>query len=331
MEKKVYKLKKPVKLFILFIILFTIGAYFGNKYYQDYLYKHSNTYYLLELGYSESDVNILTSKLSEDEQKNIIDRGYNEFIPSFVNEKYFMFKNLDKYLDQVVTKDEDFFNYVGVDGYDYSNIVAIVNVHQDETQYTGDYKTNIDDNYALLVNKHYYLGDYTPDDLVNIEWKYRYGGENDIYQIRSDVYNAFIEMWNAAYSDGIYLLILSGYRSYADQEKEYNYYYNLRGTTYADSIAAHPGYSEHQTGLALDIYSKECSSQNDFENSNTYKWLIDNSYKYGFILRYPKGKEKITGYNYESWHFRYVGKELAEKVHDLGLTYDEYYAYYLEK
>jgi len=81
----------------------------------------------------------------------------------------------------------------------------------------------------------------------------------------------------------------------------------------------------------LDIYSKECQTQSGFKDSKTYAWLIKNAHKYGFILRYPEGQQKLTGYNYESWHYRYVGVELATKVYEEGITYDEYYAYYLEK
>ena len=78
------------------------------------------------------------------------------------------------------------------------------------------------------------------------------------------------------------------------------------------------------------MYSKTCSQANLFKDTEAYKWLLNNSYKYGFILRYPDGKNKLTGYNFESWHYRYVGVELAEKVYNSGLTYDEYYAFYLD-
>jgi D-alanyl-D-alanine carboxypeptidase len=137
-------------------------------------------------------------------------------------------------------------------------------------------------------------------------------------------------MWTDAKAEGLYLLVDSAYRSYDKQQQVYKQYENQKGTKYADSIAARPGFSEHQTGLVLDIYSKECYDQAKFKDSKTYAWLIANSYKYGFILRYPEGKDNLTGYKYESWHYRYLGKELARKVFDSGLTYDEYYAYYIE-
>ena len=326
--KKVYKLKTGVKVFFVILVLACLGAYFGITKYQEYLYTKTNEYALLNLGYTEEETKLIEEKLNEEEQKKIIELGYDEFITNFLNTKYFMFKNLEGYLDQVITKDEDFFKYHGTEGYDYEKIVSLVNVHRNINYYEADLKTDFSKGYGILANKYYSLGeDYEPDDLVNVDIKYYYGEPK---KIRSEAYNAFIEMWNAAYEDGIYLILISGYRSAAHQKEVYDAYQADKGTKYADSIAARTGYSEHQTGLALDIYSKECTSQAKFHESKSYEWLINNSYKFGFILRYPKDKQNITGYNYESWHYRYLGKDLAKKVYDSGLTFDEYYAYYME-
>lgn len=326
--KKVYKLKTGVKVFFVILVLACLGAHFGITKYQEYLYTKTNEYALLNLGYTEEETKLIEEKLNEEEQKKIIELGYDEFIPNFLNTKYFMFKNLEGYLDQVITKDEDFFKYHGTEGYDYEKIVSLVNVHRNINYYEADLKTDFSKGYGILANKYYSLGeDYEPDDLVNVDIKYYYGEPK---KIRSEAYDAFIEMWNAAYEDGIYLILISGYRSAAHQKEVYDAYQADKGTKYADSIAARTGYSEHQTGLALDIYSKECTSQAKFHESKSYEWLINNSYKFGFILRYPKDKQNITGYNYESWHYRYLGKDLAKKVYDSGLTFDEYYAYYME-
>ena len=326
--KKVYKLKTGVKVFFVILVLVCLGAYFGITKYQEYLYTKTNEYALLNLGYTEEETKLIEEKLNEEEQKKIIELGYDEFIPNFLNTKYFMFKNLEGYLDQVITKDEDFFKYHGTEGYDYEKIVSLVNVHRNINYYEADLKTDFSKGYGILANKYYSLGeDYEPEDLVNVDIKYYYGEPK---KIRSEAYDAFIEMWNAAYEDGIYLILISGYRSAAHQKEVYDAYQADKGTKYADSIAARTGYSEHQTGLALDIYSKECTSQAKFHESKSYEWLINNSYKFGFILRYPKDKQNITGYNYESWHYRYLGKDLAKKVYDSGLTFDEYYAYYME-
>ena len=116
---------------------------------------------------------------------------------------------------------------------------------------------------------------------------------------------------------------MSTYRSYEYQVDLYNRYVKTDGKEAADTYSGRPGNSEHQTGLAMDIANKNgFISKGDKE----YDWLVNNSYKYGFILRYPKGSETITGYMYEEWHYRYLGKEAAKEIKNTGLTYDEYMA-----
>ena len=134
---------------------------------------------------------------------------------------------------------------------------------------------------------------------------------------------AFDKMQAAAKLDGINLVIKSGYRSYSTQESTYNYYVKRDGVAKADTYSARPGHSEHQTGLAMDL-----NIINDtFHDTKEAKWLAANCHKYGFILRYPKGKTNETGYKYESWHFRYVGEELAPKLYNDGnwITLESYF------
>ena len=121
---------------------------------------------------------------------------------------------------------------------------------------------------------------------------------------------------------GFNLWIQSGYRPYVLQEKLYNNYVSRDGKAEADRYSARPGYSEHQTGLCFDINNPSKS----FNGTEEAKWINDNAYRYGYILRYPKGKESETGYMYESWHVRYVGKELAEKLYNNGdwITLEDY-------
>ena len=135
-----------------------------------------------------------------------------------------------------------------------------------------------------------------------------------------DAKNAFDEMQNAAKNDNIKLWIASGYRSYSLQTNLYNSYVLKDGKAKADTYSARPGHSEHQTGLAMDLNIIDSS----FEGTPEAIWIEKNCYKYGFIIRYPKGKEEITGYKYEPWHVRYLGKELAEKVYNTGKTLEEY-------
>ncbi len=132
---------------------------------------------------------------------------------------------------------------------------------------------------------------------------------------------AFNEMQAAASRDGRSIAIVSGFRSYDYQDGLYKRYCNGYGKAEADRFSARAGHSEHQTGLAADINN----ASDAFTNTPEAKWLAENCWKYGFILRYPKGKESVTGYMYESWHVRYLGKDLAKKVYDSGLTLEEYF------
>ncbi len=134
-------------------------------------------------------------------------------------------------------------------------------------------------------------------------------------------HSAFRKMADDAEDDGIYLYIVSGFRSYSLQDSIYHNFVSERGVAGADRVSARPGHSEHQTGLAMDINSTAFS----FADTAEGHWLAKNCWKYGFIIRYPQGKESITGYAYESWHIRYVGKELAEKLFRSGKTLEEHF------
>lgn len=163
----------------------------------------------------------------------------------------------------------------------------------------------------IIANKTYALpSDYNPGGLT------------------SQTNSAAQEMFNAAKAAGYNMWAQSKFRSYSTQNKLYNNYVKNRGKSAADTFSARPGHSEHQTGLAFDVCAKNKPCINsDFNNTAEAKWLAANAYKYGFILRYPKGKESITGYKYESWHFRYVGKDLAAKLYNDGnwITLEEYF------
>lgn len=133
---------------------------------------------------------------------------------------------------------------------------------------------------------------------------------------------ALDKMFAAAKAEqNLKMWVCSGFRSYTVQKSLYNSYVRRDGAKAADRYSARPGYSEHQTGLAFDINYADYR----FKNTSEAKWLAANAYKYGFILRYPEGKESITGYMYEPWHYRYVGVESAKKIFDSGLTLEEYF------
>ena len=143
-------------------------------------------------------------------------------------------------------------------------------------------------------------------------------------KLRKEAAEAFDEMCAAAKKENIIIYGGSGYRSYSYQQDLYNRYVARDGKKEADTFSARAGYSEHQTGLAMDIMNSNWGYIDEIDEE--YTWLVNNSYKYGFILRYLEGKEDITGYVYEPWHYRYVGVELATEITKLGITYDEYVA-----
>lgn len=159
-------------------------------------------------------------------------------------------------------------------------------------------------NNTPVVNKTYPLpSDYAPGGLT---------AETDA---------AFKKLVDGAAADGINIFLVSGYRSYTKQQNTYLGWCNTYGQKEADRISARPGFSEHQLGMAIDVNSLEES----FADTAEGKWLAANCWEYGFIIRYPKGKEHLTGYAYEPWHIRYVGKDLAKKVTDSGLCLEEYF------
>ncbi|MFC4905080.1 M15 family metallopeptidase [Kocuria oceani] len=161
---------------------------------------------------------------------------------------------------------------------------------------------------TVVVNKHRPLDppSYVPKPLSRIQAE----------RMRSDAAEAYKKMVRAAKADGVNIVTVSGYRSYDTQASLYGSYVQQYGQETADIIAARPGHSEHQTGLAMDVgnASGACALQDCFEDTPVGAWVAAHAWKYGFIIRYPKGEEGVTGYTYEPWHIRYVGPKLAEEM-----------------
>lgn len=184
----------------------------------------------------------------------------------------------------------------------------------------------------ILVNKdHPLTREYTPKDLIiTDDNSLNYHNFIDPFHkpsIREEVYFHFKELQKNALKDGLFILIDSGYRSYDYQQMIWDFNVKEKGLEHTKKYVALPGTSEHQTGLAMDIgayINKKYSTDID-ENTDEYKWMIENAHKYGFILRYPEGKEDITGINFEPWHFRYVGYFLANTLHEKGITLEEHH------
>ena len=174
--------------------------------------------------------------------------------------------------------------------------------------------------YDFLVNKNNKLtSDYIPDDLEIIDIKYSCKDKFLRHEARIN----FEKMSKKAKEEGFDIIAVSTYRSYEYQDKLYNNYVLDKGFYYADMASARPGHSEHQTGLAVDVADISLDYDN-FESTKEFIWMKENAYKYGFILRYPKGKFHITGFKYEPWHYRYVGTNIATYIYKNNLTFEEY-------
>lgn len=185
---------------------------------------------------------------------------------------------------------------------------------------TVDLDIDHPDSTSVVVNKERPLvpADYAPEDLSSVDGQL----------LRTDAAEALKTMQQAAAADGVTVLAISGYRSYAAQSELYRGYTSQYGSDQADTISARPGHSEHQTGLAVDIAAPDgrCSLQACFEDTPAGAWAAENAHRFGFILRYPAGASAVTGYTYEPWHLRFVGADLARAVHGSGIsTLEEYF------
>lgn len=307
------KLNKKTIIAII-IILLCVGIGIGIYLYMQYL--NSNKYKLKKVGYQDNEITQILEIKDDKIIEKILNSNYDKNTYNIIKEKYFIFDNFDRYFSYLNSNPDTSF----------SDVISIVNVNRDNEFYTNSTKTDTSKDILMLVNKYNYLTEeYQPDDIESINSQYAYANNS----VRKEVKEHFIEMCKDAKKEDLTLIANSTYRNYQDQEKIYNSYVSKKGQEYADKYAARPGHSEHQTGLTIDIITYNSNGEN-FENTDEFKWLSENAYKYGFILRYPKDKEYLTGYAYESWHYRYVGLDVAKKIKDENITYDEYYAYYLK-
>lgn len=183
------------------------------------------------------------------------------------------------------------------------------------------------DDIAVLVNKKFALpADYKPKDLVEPNIPFIFKEKSEKRLLRKPAAEALEKLVAGAKKDGILLAGVSGYRSYETQKSLFNNYVKSDGEEAARKYSAEPGHSEHETGLAIDMSGSDgkCAATDCFGGTKEAKWLAEHAPEYGFIIRYPKGKESITGYQYEPWHIRYVGTQMAQEIAAKGLTLEEY-------
>ncbi|MBW4839257.1 MAG: M15 family metallopeptidase [Paenibacillaceae bacterium] len=181
---------------------------------------------------------------------------------------------------------------------------------------------------AVLINKQFALPEeYEPKDLVYPDVRFTFKDKIEKRMMRKEAAAALEELFEGAEKDGIYLAGVSAYRSHRTQTALFNRYVEKDGEEVAKTYSAVPGHSEHETGLAIDVSGSDgkCAAESCFGDTKEAAWLADHVTEYGFIIRYPEGKEDITGYKYEPWHLRYVGNEIAADIGERNITLEEYY------
>ena len=272
---------------------------------KDFVNKINN---YLNIGYSGKEINDIF-KLSTKNQEKLLNLSKQEF-KNYINISNFNIDNLQRYID-----------YKNKTNYSLEKIVTYVNIGLDNDFYSNTKSVTNPNDLTTIVNKYNYLDkDFVPQNLVTL-----FDNPNaKMVDVAAEAYKKFIE---AAKKDGITLQSTTAYRSYSFQNILYTNYVAKDGVEKADTYSARPGTSEHQLGLAVDLNDPYVTGSR-LDNKD-YEWVLNNSYKYGFIVRYTESGVPITGYMEEPWHIRYLGVDLATKVKESNLTYEEYYDLYM--
>ncbi|NBK98807.1 MAG: D-alanyl-D-alanine carboxypeptidase family protein [Erysipelotrichia bacterium] len=251
--------------------------------------------------------------------------GVNELLDAKVK-----VKDVQKYVDLSNFHAEKVSRYLAYPANTIKEKVMNVNMDMDLEPYATTTIINDDSDMTLLVNKFNALPEgYVPDDLVDVNYVCVQGEDFSCstmarMQLRKEAAQAYEQFAKAAQEEGLEIRAIATYRSYDYQLGLYNYNKDLYGVEYADAYYARAGQSEHNSGLAVDI-TFNGHNYNEIENYEGYEWILNNMHRYGFILRYPKDKQAITKYGYESWHLRYVGKKAAKTIYENKWTLEEYY------
>ena len=295
-KKKVKIKKKNLIIFIIFIMLFTLGI-------SEIVICVSKV--LTSTKKQETEQKEETKKEEKkenEEKKEQIDTTINYYNKDF-QERYLEYKKKNQKLSD-------------------EQIIKNVNMNLDKPHYEHTIKAKNLNTVKILVNKYYYLEEnYEPKDLEEISNQYALDGMKMVKEAKE----AFEKMAKDAKKENLKIVAMSSYRSYEYQVDLYNRYAKTDGKEKADTYSGRPGHSEHQTGLAVDVYNEK-ETYTNFEKTKEYEWMQEHAHEYGFILRFPKEKEEETGYHFESWHYRYVGIEIAKYIHENKISFEEYYA-----
>ena len=283
------------------------------KGFHDISYHSTAEYRIHRLGYPLNEARAIAGVLTNEQSDSLIARGEHDTIAyPIINQRYFIARNFDHYLA---------LHKADTTGAPLPDIIALVNVGYYPAKENKAAPCDTSKGYLMLVNGLHFLDErYKPDSLAAFTRSYCYEDQ----KARRAVVSAFIELQQECKKQtGAHLMVNSAYRSYEDQIGTYK--------RNDKRYVAHPGHSEHQTGLAIDATSLQHPEKWSFGKSKEGVWMRENCHKYGFILRYPEKQSRIMGYSYEPWHLRYVGTDAAKQIHDEGISFDEYYAFYLDK
>lgn len=265
---------------------------------------------LIDKGYTASDIEYIlkTGDVASIEEFLLEDRVSSDVINNFLSYDFAILSNLDEYVE-----------YKELNVCEYDDAVVYINLGLDREFYTNYTDVN-EFSFDMLVNKYNKLSsDFVPTDLINFPDKYCYEGTESGNSVMID---AFDKMATALYNEkGLNIYANSAYRSYQDQVDIYDRYLKAYGQNYVNNYVSKPGFSEHQTGLCIDI---KAGSGNTFAKTKESDWLEDNAHLYGFILRYESDTQEITGYKCEAWHYRYVGLDIAKYIYENDMTFEEY-------
>lgn len=319
---------------------------------------------LLKLGYDEVAIEAIKDRRLTN---TIIDNAYySDYLKQEISKDSFKVDYLELYLCRTNLTDDEFLLYdrLIAKGYTKEEVntlfkelkyqyqltpLLVFDKMTDLKTYIDDCKMNSDDddqkhfklknNYLypyqsvkpainigqadVLVTKKHDLGEYVPEKLVPLSYRYA----SDGVEIDNLAYEDFIALCDDMMEHDVPIYALNGYRSYERQSKIYSSYENPKE---ADENTFRPGFGESQTGLSLTVVDSEKEDLSEFGTSDAYKYLEENAHRFGFIIRYPEGKEYVTGYEGMPYQIRYVGKDLASAIHKSGLTFEEYYYLYLD-
>ena len=279
---------------------------------QGIAYNFTNECRIYKLGYPIEEARTLAAVLSDAQADSLVARQEHDTIAiPVIHARYFIADNFDRYLA---------YHKKDTTNAPLDNIIALVNVGYDRDRESVAVPCDTTKGQLMLVNGRHYLDEnYKPAGLVTFSRDYSYEEQ----KAQRVVVDAFLAMQKACKEQtDAQLMVNSAYRSY--QEQIGTHKRNPKG------YAARAGSSEHQTGFALDITSREHPMRWPFDKSEEGVWMREHCHEYGFILRYPEKQSHIFGFAYEPWHLRYVGKEVAKRIHDEDITFDEYYAFYLD-